>query len=83
MSDEVKEPVPFETPKDNLVTSKHCVTISGKEIRYTVTVGTMVVSQESTKDGVYSGPVQRYEIFFTAYTLDDPECVELMIEKIH
>ena len=73
MSEEVKETAPVETPKDNLVTSKHCVTIDGKEIHYTVTVGTMVVSQESTKDGVYEGSKPRYEIFFTAYTMDDPE----------
>lgn len=72
MSEEVKETAPAETVKDNLVTSKHCVTIGGKEIRYTVTVGTMVVSQESSKDNVYEGSKPRYEIFFTAYTMDDP-----------
>ncbi len=70
---ENKELIPAEKPKDDLVTSKHSVTINGKEIRYTVTCGTMVVSQESTKDGVYEGAKPRFEIFFTAYTLDDPE----------
>ena len=64
--------IPAEKPQDHLVVTKHCVTINGKEIRYTVTVGTMVVSQESVKDGVYEGEKPRFEIFFTAYTLDDP-----------
>ena len=64
--------IPAEKPQDHLVVSKHCVTINGKEIRYTVTVGTMVVSQESVKDGVYEGEKPRFEIFFTAYTLDEP-----------
>ena len=63
---------PAEKPQDNLVTSKHCITIKGKEIHYTVTVGTMVVSQESRKDGIYEGEKPRFEIFFTAYTLDEP-----------
>ena len=70
---ETKVPVPAEKPKDDLVTSKHSITINGKEIRYTVTAGTVVVSQESTKDGIYEGAKPRFEIFFTAYTLDDPE----------
>ncbi|MBQ6508334.1 MAG: hypothetical protein IJI07_02570 [Flexilinea sp.] len=70
---ETKVPAPAEKPKDDLVTSKHSITINGKEIRYTVTTGTMVVSQESTKDGIYEGSKPRFEIFFTAYTLDDPE----------
>ncbi len=73
MSEEEKETTTAGILKDNLVTSKHCAVIAGKEIHYTVTVGTMVVSQESTKDGIYSGAVQRYEIFFTAYTVDDPD----------
>ena len=54
--------VPAEKPQDHLVSSKHSVTINGKEIRYTVTVGTMVVSQESVKDGVYEGEKPRFEI---------------------
>ena len=70
---ENKPTEPVEVPQDHLVTTKHSVTINGKEIRYTATVGTMVVSQESTKDGVYEGEKPRFEIFFTAYTLDDPE----------
>ena len=64
--------IPAEKPQDNIVTSKHSITINGKVIRYTVSVGTMVVSQESRKDGIYEGEKPRFEIFFTAYTLDEP-----------
>ncbi len=67
-----KETEPVEKPQDRLIASKHSAVVNGKEIRYTVTVGTMVVSQESSKDGVYEGEKPRFEIFFTAYTLDDP-----------
>ncbi|MBR6091056.1 MAG: hypothetical protein IKP86_14050, partial [Anaerolineaceae bacterium] len=70
--EENKENCIIEKPQDHLVSTKHCVTINGKEIRYTATVGTMVVSQESNKDGVYEGEKPRFEIFFTAYTLDEP-----------
>jgi len=70
---ENRESAPAEAPKDNLVVTKHSAVINGKEVRYTVTAGTMVVSQESTKDGVYEGEKPRFEIFFTAYTLDDVE----------
>ena len=61
-----------EKLQDHLVTSSHTIEINGKEIHYTVTVGTMVISQESTKAEVYQGESQRYQIFFTAYTLDEP-----------
>ena len=73
MTEEAKETVPRETVSDHLVTSKHSAVIAGKTIRYTVTVGTMVITDEITENGVYKGGSQRYQIFFTAYTLDDPE----------
>ena len=67
------ETAPAEKPQDHLVTSKHSAVINGKTVSYTVTVGTMVVSQESVKDDVYEGDKPRFEIFFTAYTLDGVE----------
>ena len=70
MSEETKETPVCPEPTDNLITSKHSVTINGKKVNYTVTVGTMVVKQEVKKDGVYEGEKAKYEIFFTAYTLD-------------
>ena len=53
MSEETKETPVCPEPTDNLITSKHSVTINGKKVNYTVTVGTMVVKQEVKKDGVY------------------------------
>lgn len=61
-----------ETPKDNIVTSKHSVKIGGKTIKYTVTTGTMVLKEEivdKDKDAEVEKP--RAQIFFVAYTRDD------------
>lgn len=35
------------TPKDNLVEFHHSSTIGGKELKYTVTTGTMVLKEET------------------------------------
>ncbi len=66
-------------PQDNLVTSQHSVTIGGKEIKYSVTTGTMVLKEESDKGGDAKNENEGYkpkaEIFFTAYTLERDEAV--------
>ena len=66
-------------PKDNIVITQHSVTISGHEIEYTVTTGTMVLKEESEKGGEAKNANEGYkpkaEIFFTAYTLDRDESV--------
>ncbi len=63
------------TPKDNLVVTHHSVTISGEEIRYTVTTGTIVIKEEATgkgdKEGQFEGERAKAEVFFIAYTRDD------------
>ena len=67
--EEKKEEKP--SPKDNLVESKHSVKIGGKEIKYTVTTGTMILKEEITdkeKDAEVEKP--RAQIFFIAYTKD-------------
>jgi carboxypeptidase C (cathepsin A) len=62
-------------PKDELVESKHSVTINGQEIRYTVICGTMVLKEEAEKkgekEGEFEGEKPRASIFFVAYTRDD------------
>ena len=58
-------------PKDNIVESKHSITIGGKVIKYTVTTGTMVMKEEvndKEKDAEIEKP--RAQIFFIAYTRD-------------
>jgi len=59
------------TPKDNLVITKHKVKIGGKEIKYTVTAGTMILKEETadrTKES--EGEKPRAQVFFVAYTKD-------------
>ena len=56
-------------PKDNLVTTKHSITIGGKEIKYTVITGTMVLKEETAdREKESEGEKPRAEIFFIAYT---------------
>jgi carboxypeptidase C (cathepsin A) len=68
-TEEKKEEKP--TPKDNLVITKHKVKIGGKEIKYTVTAGTMILKEETadrTKES--EGEKPRAQVFFVAYTKD-------------
>ncbi len=39
------------SPKDELVQTQHSLTIDGREIRYTVTCGTMVLKRRQKKRG--------------------------------
>ena len=43
--EEKKEEKP--TPKDNLVVTQHAARIGGKEIKYTVTAGTIILKEET------------------------------------
>ncbi|HSO10741.1 MAG TPA: hypothetical protein VLT51_00090 [Anaerolineales bacterium] len=59
------------TPKDNLVVTKHAIKIGGKEIKYTVTAGTMVLKEETAdREKEAEGEKPRAQIFFVAYTKD-------------
>ena len=62
---------PNETLKDNLSITQHTVTLGGKELRYTVTAGTIVLREESEKKGdeagVYEGEKPKATLFFIAY----------------
>ena len=64
-------------PKDELVETKHSLTIDGKEVRYTVTCGTIVLKEEAEKKGEKEGESEgekpRASIFFVAYTRDGVE----------
>jgi carboxypeptidase C (cathepsin A) len=79
MADKPETPAepPKPTPKDNLVTTNHTVTIDGQEIRYTVTTGTIVLKEEATgkgdKEGQSEGEKPKAEFFFIAYTKDDSD----------
>src|SRR5687768_5189747 len=58
-------------PKDNLVVTKHTVRIGGKEIKYTVTAGTMILKEEiADREKESEGEKPRAQVFFVAYTKD-------------
>jgi carboxypeptidase C (cathepsin A) len=65
---------PAEAPTDRLVETKHRVSVAGRELRYTVTTGTLVLREEADKAGEGGPTVEaekaRAAIFFVAYTLD-------------
>jgi carboxypeptidase C (cathepsin A) len=57
--------------KDNLVVTQHRVRIGGKEIKYTVTAGTIVMKEEpADREKEWEGEKPRAQIFFIAYTKD-------------
>ena len=56
-------------PEDNLSVTHHSVTINGKALNYTATTGTLVLKEETDKEG----EKPKASIFFVAYTLDDVE----------
>ncbi len=67
--EEKKEEKP--TPKDDLIVTRHRVQIGGKEIRYTVTAGTMILKEETAdREKELEGEKARAQIFFVAYVKD-------------
>src|SRR5262245_59561069 len=72
MADEKKpEEKKEEKPKaaDNLVVTKHSIKFRGKEFKYTVTAGTMVLKEETgDREKEAEGEKPRAQVFFIAYT---------------
>ena len=58
-----------DIPEDKLSVTHHSVIINGEEIRYTATAGTLVLKEESDKEG----EKPKASVFFIAYTRDDVE----------
>lgn len=52
--------------EDNIVTTRHTLRLRGKEIKYTVNVGTVVLKEEVDKEG----HKPKAEMFFLAFTRD-------------
>src|SRR5512133_3495542 len=66
---EKKEEKP--TTKDNLVVTNHTVRIGGRELRYTVTAGTMVLKEETPdREKESEGEKPRAQVFYVAYVKD-------------
>ena len=56
---------------DKLVESNHSIKIKGKQIKYTVTAGTMILKEETAdREKEAEGEKPRAQIFFIAYTKD-------------
>jgi carboxypeptidase C (cathepsin A) len=55
---------------DRVSVTRHRVKAGGKTLAYTVTCGTLVLREESEKEGKSEGEKARAQVFFVAYTLD-------------
>jgi carboxypeptidase C (cathepsin A) len=82
MSDPEKENEPPKNgeekksePQDQIVETKHSITLGGQEIKYTVTTGTIVLKEEAEKKGDKQGESEgekpKASVFFVAYTRDE------------
>lgn len=58
-------------PTDQITVTRHRTKIGKRAIAYTVTCGTMVMREESEKEGKSEGEKARAKVFFIAYSLDD------------
>src|ERR1700733_9491549 len=57
-------------PADDLVTTRHSITIDGEPLAYTVTTGRLVLRLEGNTDQKFQGQQAKAEVFVTAYTAD-------------
>ncbi|MCM2328351.1 MAG: peptidase S10 [Lysobacter sp.] len=64
--DAAKEP----PPADRIVVTRHRARLAGRDLDYTVTCGTIVLHEESEKEGKAEADKPRASVFFVAYTLD-------------
>jgi len=60
------KPEAMPEPKDNIVTSRHTLKLKRGDLKYTATVGTLVLKEEVEKEGHQA----KAEIFFIAFTKD-------------
>lgn len=62
-----------QLPQDKLAITHHTATIGGEELRYTVTTGTLVLREETQKEGVSEGEKPKASMFFIAYSKDSAD----------
>ncbi|SFB63805.1 Carboxypeptidase C (cathepsin A) [Amycolatopsis marina] len=60
-------------PTDDLVTTKHTMTVKRRKLAYTAQTGRIVLRKEVVTDGKFDGHLPKAEVFLTAYTLDGAE----------
>ena len=66
-TEEKKEAPP--APKEQTAVTQHTITLAGRELKYTVTAGTMILKEEDEE----KGEKPKASIFYIAYTLDGVE----------
>jgi carboxypeptidase C (cathepsin A) len=64
--------IPAE-PTDDIVTTRHTLTVKRKKLAYTAKAGRVVLRKEVVKDGKSEGFKAKAEVFVTSYTLDDAD----------
>ncbi|USQ78785.1 S10 family peptidase [Ornithinimicrobium faecis] len=57
-------------PKDDLVTTRHSLTIGRETLSYTATTGRIVLREEVYEDDVFTGTKPKAEVFVTSYVAD-------------
>jgi carboxypeptidase C (cathepsin A) len=60
-------------PADDLVTTRHAITVDGRQLAYTVTTGRMVLRLEGHTDKKFEGQQAKAEVFVTAYIVDSAD----------
>ena len=63
-------------PTDRISITRHRATIGGREIAYSATCGTIVLKEESEKEGKAEADKARASVFFIAYALDGAEAAK-------
>ncbi len=63
-------------PTDDLVTTRHAITVDGRQLAYTVTSGRMVLRLEGHTDEKFEGQQAKAEVFVTAYTADTADTAD-------
>ncbi|WP_084050791.1 S10 family peptidase [Deinococcus hopiensis] len=63
-----------DRPRDAVAVTHHRIKVKGQELAYTVTAGTLVLSEEAqAKEGQSEGLKPRAQVFFVAYALNGVE----------
>ncbi|MGH3431500.1 MAG: S10 family peptidase [Thermocrispum sp.] len=65
-----------DDPTDELVTTRHTLTVPGGALEYTAQAGRVVLRKEVVTDGRSEGHKPGAEMFLTSYTLDDADPAE-------
>jgi carboxypeptidase C (cathepsin A) len=72
-SGERKQATTEAEPVDDLISTRHTITVQGTELSYTATAGRVVLREEVHTDGKFDGYLPKAEVFVTSYVADGAE----------